>query len=308
MPEPSQPSLEELQRWLLAAITQPMGSGVFGVNGFSSGEALAAKDSRPPGVVDPRAVDSLILPTSKQSSTDRLRIYSTAYYLRLVDCLREFFPCLRYAMGDDIFDDFAVAYLEKHPSQSYTLHRLADQFASFLHDSRPTATSAQHHWEEFFVDLARLEHAIEIVFDAEGPEEPSPLGRGQGEGLHSAPPGSEFQPTLVPGFQLLSFHFPVSSYYTAWKNGDKPLLPDPQAQFLALFRRDYIVRRHELTSKQHSLLAELLRGQSLDEAISRTAATALASGASADSLAADLRDWFERWTRAGFFHRAVAAE
>jgi hypothetical protein len=225
-----------------------------------------------------------------------LGIYAAAYYLRLVDCLREFFPCLRFAMGDEVFGDFALAYLQKHPSQSYTLHQLADQFANFLAETRP---AEQAGWEEFFVDLARLEHAIEIVFDAEGPEVPSPPGRGQGEGLT---PQSHIP--FVPGFQLLAFRFPVSSYYTAWKHGEELPLPGPQAQCIALFRRDYIVRRHELTYLQHALLAALQAGESLEQSLARIAPDVLAARHTADTLAADLRNWFEQWTRAGFFVRA----
>lgn len=236
-------------------------------------------------------LEEVIPSTSKQASAERLQVYAAAYYLRLVDCLREFFPCLRFAMGEEIFDDFALAYLQKHPSQSYSLHHLADQFANFLAQTKSSAG-----WEQFFVDLARLEHAIEIVFDDEGPEEAIPTMR------NDLTPQSTLD--LVPGFQLLSFRYPVSSYYTAWKHSEGPVLPDPQAQFIALFRRDYIVRRHELSEIQHALLATLQAGESLEQALGRIASQAFAAGQTADILAADLREWFEHWTRAGFFRQA----
>ena len=253
-------------------------------------------------------LEEIVPPTSKQASTERLHVYAAAYYLRLIDCLREFFPCLRFAMGDEVFDDFALAYLQRHPSQSYTLHHLADQFAYFLAETKPSVYNDQTEehagWEAFFVDLARLEHAIEIVFDDEGPEEPSPLGRGEGEGLSPAPLTPASSLSLVPGFQLLSFRYPVSGFYTAWKHNEGPALPDPQAQFIALFRRDYIVRRQELTYFQHSLLIALQAGESLEQALGRIAPQAFAAGQTSDTLAADLREWFEYWTRAGFFQQA----
>lgn len=304
------PNLQQLQRWLQTVIMHPggveegarsQGSGVSG--GPSSSDAIAATDCEPPYVAP---LEEIILATSRQTSAERLGVYAAAYYLRLVDCLREFFPCLRFAMGDEVFGDFALAYLQKHPSQSYTLHHLADKFADFLDDTarsnRPEPVSkpgeAGHHegWEDFFVDLARLEHAIEIVFDAEGPEECPPRGGGKGENL-TPQSGLSF----VPGFQLLAFRYPVSSYYTAWKHGDEPPLPEPQAQFIALFRRDYIVRRHELTALQHELLGALQGGESLEQALSHIAPQALAGGRTADDLAADLRDWFELWASAKFF-------
>ena len=268
-PQIPSPSLEQLQHWLQAAIMHP--AGVAG-----------------------ESIEKIILPSSQQTSAERLEVYAAAYYLRLLDCLREFFPCFRFAMGVEIFDEFALAYLQRHPSQSYTLHHLADQFASFLSDSRLAGSDEGGSWENFFVDLARLEHAIEVVFDAEGPEEPSaaaPL----------AAMTAQSSITLVPGFQLLAFRYPISSFYTAWKHGDEPPLPAPRQHYIALFRRDYIVRRHELTSLQHDLLAALRDGKSLEESLAQIAPLALAAGETPDSLAAKLRDWFEGWTRAGFF-------
>lgn len=247
-----------------------------------------SKDLGPPFSMP---LEEVIPPTSKQASSERLQVYAAAYYLRLLDCLREFFPCLRFAMGEEIFDDFALAYLQKHPSQSYTLHHLADQFANFLAETKPSTAG----WEQFFVDLARLEHAIEIVFDDEGPEGSIAIMRNE------LTPQSTL--SLVPGFQLLSFRYPVSSFYTAWKHTEGPSLPDPQAQFIALFRRDYIVRRHELSELQHALLAALQAGESLEQALGCIAPQALAAGQTADTLAADLRERFEHWTRVGFFRQ-----
>lgn len=264
-------SLQQLQHWLQAVITHP--------GGVRPSEAATFEE--------------IVPPTSKQSSAERLAVYASAYYLRLVDCLREFFPCLRFAMGGDVFDDFALAYLQRHPSQSYTLHHLADKFADFLNETRIGSETC---WEDFFVDLARLEHAIEIVFDAEGPEKSSSLGRGW---------GAAFSPqsvlTFVPGFQLLAFRYPVSSYYTAWKRDERPQLPAPGEQQIALFRRDYIVRRHELNSVQHDLLLALQAGRSLEQSIALVAPRTLAAGETEEILAANLRAWFEQWAGAGFF-------
>ncbi|MFN0019896.1 MAG: hypothetical protein ACKVP0_16690, partial [Pirellulaceae bacterium] len=107
--------------------------------------------------------------------------------------------------------------------------------------------------------------------------------------------------SFVPGFQLLAFRYPISSFYTAWKRGEQPPLPAPSQQQIALFRRDYIVRRHELTSVQYELLAALLAGATLEVSLAQVAPLALATGESPDTLAINLRAWFEHWTREGFF-------
>lgn len=232
-------------------------------------------------------LDLAILPSRRQTAVERMAVYSSAYFARLLEVLRELFPCLRYAIGDELFDTFAVEYLQAHPPASYTLHRLADRYADFLEATRP----ADDHSLAFVVDLARLEHAIDQVFDGPGPETGSKIlsaGGGVADGGRLS---------LVPGLRLLAFRFPVSSYFTAWKAGHQPEWPAADAQFVALLRRDYIVRRHELSSVQFELLGYIAAGQSLEDSLAAIAAHA----SSIDGLAGDVQRWFTRWSASGFF-------
>ena len=105
------PSLRATQAWMLDAITHP--------DGVAAGGA-------------PRLIDELVLPSQQQSAAERLAVYSTAYFARLLEVLSELFPCLRFAVGDDLFGQFAAGYLQQYPPRSYTLHRLADRFAALL--------------------------------------------------------------------------------------------------------------------------------------------------------------------------------
>lgn len=240
-------SLAELQRWMLAAITQ--GGGTV-------------------------AIDDVLLPSRQQSASERLAVYSHAYLARLLEVMRELFPCARNAVGDELFDQFAAGYLHAHPPRSYTLHRLADQFADYLEETRPADAAP---WSGLVVDLARLEHAIDQVFDGPGPE-------------HHVPPPGTLQ--LVPGFRLLAFRFPASTYFTAWKAGGEPDWPPAGEQWIALFRRDYVVRRHELSQVQFDLLSQLAAGASLDEALALVA----------DRVTpAQVESWFTYWSAERFF-------
>jgi hypothetical protein len=252
--------LRSTQSWMLDAITHP--------DGVLFGSPASA-------------IDELILPSDEQTAAERLAVYSTAYYARLLEVLRELFPCLRYAVGDDLFAQFAAGYLQAYPPTSYTLHRLADGFAEFLDATRPADDPAFR----FVVELARLEHAIDSVFDDEGPEGASPPDE---------PAAGDRPLPLVPGFRLLSFEFPVSSYFTAWKAGSQPPWPELQDQFVALFRRDYIVRRHELSHVQFDLLTTIAAGKTLQDALS---VVAKPQNATAD----DVGKWFTAWSAGGFF-------
>jgi hypothetical protein len=293
----SPPTLNQIQRWLQAVMTHPAGVAA----GIESEEARQNID------VTGDALESVILPSRRQTSLERLAVYGNAYYLRLIDCLREFFPCLVDALGRETFDEFAVGYLQRYPSESYTLHRLADRFVQFLEETRP-AHDAQ--WAGFVVDLARLELAIEHVFDAPGPEpDPWPEPAAAGSTPAAVPLAAlaadrlapETRLVAAPGLTLLAFTWPVSSYYTAWKQGRQSPWPQPQPQFVALLRRDYIVRRHELSPAQHELLSRLAAGMPVGEAI----AAASAAQPEAQLSPEELRQWFFQWAERGFFAGAA---
>jgi Putative DNA-binding domain len=256
--------LADVQRWLLAAITEPLA----------------------PPQPD---IDQLLSPSLQQSAAERLAIYRGAYLARLLEVLREQFPCTRFAVGDELFDQFAAAYLHMHPPRSYTLAKLADNLVDHLEKTRPAD------WGEFVVDLARLEHAIDRVFDTVGPEDLPPFTMPQDA-------NDSLKLTLAPGLELHEFRHPVSSYYTDWKAGEQPKWSQPQPQFVALLRRDYIVRRHELTNVQYELLLAISRGLPLGETVA--AASCAADEVEADNLAAEFGVWFAAWSASGFFAAA----
>jgi hypothetical protein len=264
----SQCTLDELQRWMLASIIQPAGDR-------------------------PAAIEEFILPSRRQSAAERLSVYQHAYSARLLDVLRELFPCTRFAAGDDAFDTLAVGYLRRHPPHSYTLARLADRLVDYLHQTRPT----DGEWGLLIVELARLEQAIDRIFDGPGPEH-LPSFRPPDEG------GGQLRLHFVPGFELHVFRNPVSTYYTDWKAGREPQWPRPRDQFVALLRRDYIVRRYELTRPQFELLSALFDGRTLEEALDVLAHTSPAT--TMDELAAQVREWFARWGAEQFFARNAA--
>lgn len=261
---PTSTQLDQLQRWLLSAITSPSESA-------------------------PSDLASTIVPSRHQSAADRLAIYQNAYLARLLEVLRELFPCTRFAVGDELFDQFAPGYLAAHPPHSYTLARLADQWVEYLNATRPTD------WGRFVVDLARLEHSIDRIFDAPGPESLPPFALPTNA-------AASLKLSFVPGFELLAFDFPASSFYTAWKAGEQPSWPDERQEFVALLRRDYIVRRYELTKTQHELLLALHRGASLGDALS---ATSQSEAIDFNELAASVGAWFQFWAAEQFFSHAV---
>jgi hypothetical protein len=87
----------------------------------------------------------------------------------------EEFPVLKHALGAEVFDAFAVGYLERYPSRSYTLFQLGANFPRFLAETRPEAGKGEGealpvNWPDFLIDLATLELTFNEVFDGLGVE------------------------------------------------------------------------------------------------------------------------------------------
>ncbi len=204
-------------------------------------------------------METVIARSQQLTSSERLAIYANAYYLRLIECLESDFPIFRQTVGDEAFTQFALAYLQQFPSRSYTLGRLSENFARFLEESKPTAGDDQGSaWNEFLVDLATLEQTLNTVFDGPGIEGQEVVTL---EGLRDIDEATWPQARLqfVPCFRLFSLRFPVNRYYTAAKQGDASVTPflDRQECYLAVTRRDFIVRRFDLDHAQFALFSAL---------------------------------------------------
>jgi hypothetical protein len=291
--------LNTVQRWFQAVITHPDGVES-GIDAQAAQELIALKRSE---------LEKIIRRSKNLTAEQRLGIYANAYYARLIECLRESFPVLARTLGREVFDAFAFDYLQRSPSKSYTLNRLGDGFAVFLNETRPDRSDEEGDvgWPDFLIDLARLEWSIEQVFDGPGAERERVLCVEDLRGMD----GTKFgEARIVPVvcLRLLEFRFPVNDYYSAvrkLREGDAmPEPPLPGNQYVALTRRDYIVRRIELSGAQHALLSALQGGGTVNEAIG---AAASRWEGDASALADAIRGWFSDWSAAGLFARIEAS-
>jgi len=283
-------SLNIVQRWFQAVITDVSGAK----EGIQSPEAQE--------LMGHCEAQTVIRPSRWLTSIERLTIYSNAYYARLLECMGAYFPVLKRALGDEVFDSFVLEYLQQHPSRSYTLDALGDQFSRFLSETRPGLEDGAEaeDWPNFLIDLATLEWTIARVFDGAGSEEKELLT----PAILQAYPAERFaEARLSPvvSLQLLVSRYPVSAYYTAVKRAgaDETVpLPEPMTERIAILRRDYIVRRYPLTDPQFTLLQKILDGAIIRESISAAAAILNLDD---NSMAVTLQSWFHDWSRNGFF-------
>ena len=246
------------QRWFGGVITDRAGIGAGAALAFGETSTLAPED--------------VIHGSSALSATERLHLYARTYRQRLVGCLRESYPGLCHALGDELFDDFALDYLQAQPSRSYTLATLGAGWPAHLEATRPDRDLPAHEreqWPDFLVDLARLEQTFSEVFDAPGVE---------GDILPTAAdipdPGDRdarwdaVAITPVACLRILEVRFPVGGYLVAARRGESPRMPAPARCFVVVSRRDYVVTITQIDTAAHALLVELMAGVSVHGAAS----------------------------------------
>jgi len=283
--ESAGPTLERLQNWFLAAITHPDGVGA----------GVESADARRHINVEIGETEGVLTRSKSLRALDRLAVYGHAYLARLLDCLRDEYPVLRTALGDEVFDAFVAEYLQRYPSRTYTLFDLGAWFPQFLRDTRPTDSGSETDWPDFLIDLATLERTFNEVFDGPGIEGGSVLDAATVAAVPSDRL-AEVRLVPVPCLRVLSFKYPVHTYFTAVRRAEEATYPEPGATYLAITRQRYIVRHFELSKPAHVLLSALLAGEPLGTAINGVAA--LADSA---ELEHQLGGWFHDWAAQGFF-------
>ena len=267
--------LKRLQRWMQGVVVHP----------GTVGQALRARPAR--ALVPAPRVGDVILPSPALTPEQRVGIYHGMYLWRMRDALAADYPALEHFLGDTGFAALVKAFIQKHPSRSYTLNRLGDQLPAFVR------ATALHH-RPFCHDLARLELAITEVFDAR------PTPRLTDAQIAGVPADAWERAVLEPvaGLRVLAFRHPVNAYLESVKDENHG---HPKARrrdnWLVIYRREYQVYRQELTRQAHDLLKDLVRGRPLGRAIS----AALRRPGGKPPAEDQLFRWFRDWVAGGLF-------
>jgi hypothetical protein len=276
-------TLAQVQHWMQTVLTDSAGLGA----------AMRGEGARAVLPLEPAGIEQLIAPSSRMSGGQRLAVYHRGYFARLLDCMAGQFRVLKHALGEELFEDFAREYLAVYPSETYTLGELGARFPQFLDETRPDQDAPPEEretWPDFMIDLARLERAAFVLFDGPGTENRlADL---------SATPDSALQ--LAPCFALLSFRFPVNSYYQAVYQGGNPPLPPAQTSFLAITRVNFQLAMFELNPLQYQFLSWLQQGRTVPEALQHLAAQPEPELEEATAQAL-WQLWREKWVAGGFF-------
>jgi hypothetical protein len=273
------PRLETLERWMQAVVMHPEGAEA-GLRSRPARRLLASAA---------RAPSAIVLPSKQLSSVERLGIYAHMYYARLIEVMEGEYPTLRQVLGPREFDAACRRFVAKHPSRTRTLNTLSAGFPDFLAKTLPRTSR-----NSLAVDVARIERAMEDVFDAPRAE---PMTAAQFAAI-GADAWERVSLRLNPALVLLSLQYPANAYMNALRRGEKPRLPRARATGVIVYRRGFQVFRRDQEPEQFRLLAALAAGRPLGAAVR---AAIRGSGANAARVAKRLGKWFEEWASAHLF-------
>jgi len=293
----SQSELKALQRQMVAILFRPL-----------TVRWKMQKRTDDGGSMQKLAAD-FIKPNDRLTPFERVEIYNRCYWFRILDCFYDDYPGLLAILGNRKFLKLATAYLERYPSESFTLRNLGSRLERFLLEE-PQWTAPR---QEMALDIARFEWAQIVAFD--GPSE-TPISA---DDILDVPP-ERLRLRLQPYLSLLEVHHAVDDFLVAVKKRETDILrgeashtvdsaPKVQAsvrriQFpkrenvhLAVHRHDNMLYYKRLESAAFALLMALRRGASLDEACQ----AAIEKEPNRETNWPErIRDWFANWSSLGW--------
>ena len=233
--------------------------------------------------------EAVVLPSRQLTSVERLEIYAHMYYARLIEVMESEYPTLRQMLGPPAFSAACRRFVARHPSRTRTLGSLSAGFPDFLARTLPRSNR-----NGLAVDVARIERAMEDVFDAPAA---SPM---TAAGFAALGAGDWDRVTLrvTPALRFLKLRYPANDYMNALRRGERPRVPRPRASCAIVFRRGFQVLRRDQEPEQFRLLQSLAAGRPLTAAVRASIGR---KKTSADRVAKRLGKWFEEWAGAHLF-------
>jgi hypothetical protein len=232
-----QPSLGELQNLLYRLITAT--SGVE--------EGLAAEKNLPGGI------GALVRGGPRTSAVQRVGIYASMYFYRLLDVIKEDFPATFKVLGDANFHNLITGYLAEYPPGDPSINEASRHLAEFARQA-----PSFRKWP-FLADLIRLERAQVEVFL--GPD-----ARPLAVEAMSAVPAAQWpslQLAVQPGLQVLDSKWRVDEVIRAVESEQPVSEPRSEPGATMVWRDNYAVKYRALDDLERSALIMIRRGDRL---------------------------------------------
>lgn len=235
------------------------------------------------------AADAHILPSKTLTPAERVEIYADMHIARLVGVLGEDYAAVRALVGEHDFDHhLARGYLADHPSHSFTLSVLGRHLPDWIEGQDDLDR------RELLTDVARLELAMTVVFDA--PREVA-LTPADMQAL-PADTWSDPKPRLIGALELLEFAHEANAIVRSVRLEQPMPTLEPSATRVLVWRKDDVVWRRELEPAAFALLTAIKQGATLAEAIAE--AESVHEG-DEEELGAKVGRWMGEWADDGLF-------
>lgn len=199
--------------------------------------------------------DAAIKPYIAESQCDdtqeRLQIYSNAYRFRLIDALADTFPAVHTLMGDELFYETALAYIDAYPSHHFSLRYFGDELSHFLQDYDPQTP--------IYAEMAELEWALRHSFDS------ADIPAITLQDLQAIPPEQWEQVYFKfhPSVQCLMLGWNTCQLWEAIDGGGEPIPPEQQdyPQAWLIWRKDLLTYYRSLEVDEAWALERALQGE-----------------------------------------------
>jgi len=238
---------------------------------------------------DPTVVQ-LVRGQGQLGPQERIGIYAGMYTARLLDALREDFPCVAAVAGFERFSAIVRTYLAQHPSTHPSLRYIGRHFPEFLHTAAEERESLP-----FLADLARLEWTRLEVFDAPDTE---PLRLAQLQTISPAE-WSELRLRLVPACHILRSAWPLHQIWTATvEHRSFVEYERPGETVIRVWRQDFTVYQASMDAIEQLALERIRRGEPF-----AVICAALESLLPAEEAARTVGSLLLRWIEDGILER-----
>jgi hypothetical protein len=241
-------ALGGVQRWLQAVIVHP----------GTVAEALTSREAA--ALVPAGRTDAVVRPSASLTAPERVGVYHDMYLARMREALESDYPALARFLGPEAWERVVTAYVQAHPSRSYTLNVLGRGLPEYVRTARVPRPA-------FCRDLARLEWAVAEVFDA---EETPPLTEAD---FAAIAPGDWERARLVPvaALRLVVLDHDAGAHLDALRDGKRRRRPPVHRlrTRIVVYRRRYAVFRRGQDATAFALLDDLVSGLTVGRALAR---------------------------------------
>lgn len=271
----SSADLDELQGFFASVITRPLNENEINKDGIRS--KTIQED-----------VEVLILPNKDLNPVERIQIYNQQYWYRLISIMQEEYPALRHILKIDVFNELVISFLQKHPSEFYSLNHLSDHFPSFLREFY------KENDRNKILDLVDFEYAYIRAFDLKNEDVliPSELTAEEQANLERKP--IRLQNTVA----LFEHDYDFLSYRDeVYHDDDEEIFPTlvRKRNFNCVYRRHNSVLDEILSESEFILLSQFKEDISIATALENVQEKL------SEEDFTKIQSWFQKWVDLGLF-------